>query len=110
MASAAHKVQVQADVVRWFLRELVTADMVSGTVMFWGSDIRSPADVVIANRDGVHLVHGRDSRNWLELFATSDNNILPPEKVDAVVARLRECLIPDHRLRDAKPPKGWTRP
>jgi len=105
---AARGAQRQAGVVRWFLSDVVSGDLVSPTVMFWGSDLLSPAEMVVTNRNGVLLVHARDSDAWLKLVAGADR--LDPERVVAVIVALQPFLIPERRIRDQKPPAGWVRP
>lgn len=106
--AAAKGAQTQAGVVRWFLREFVSGDVVLPSVMFWGSDLLSPAEQVVTNRNGVHLVHGRDSGAWLKLV--SDKQWLDSRQMVAIAAALRPHLIAEQRIRDARPPTGWTRP
>lgn len=98
----------QSGVVRLCLSGLVTAEAVSAHVIFWGADLSSAGDSVLTTRDGDRLLHGRDIRAWR--YSVSSNMCLDSLGVDAAVARLRPHLVPEQRLRHARPPRGWTRP
>jgi hypothetical protein len=106
--AAARGARIQADLARAFLADIVPGEVVRPTVMFWGSDLLSPAELVFTNRSGVHIVHGRDAAAWLQLAGSEV--YLDSAGVAAVVKALQPCLVDEQRLRDARPPRDWVRP
>jgi hypothetical protein len=106
--TAAQSAQRQAGVVRWFLTGIAPDDVVRPTVMFWGSDLMSPDAVVVTNRNGVAIVHGRDSASWLQ--SARSHSPMDATTIAAALGKLEPCLVASQRLRDARPPIDWRRP
>lgn len=105
---AAQSAQRHAGVVRWFLDGTTPDDVVMPTVMFWGSDLSSPEELVLTNREGVAIVHGRDSASWLKLARSYSH--MDAAAIAAALGKLEPCLVAPQRLRDARPPSDWSRP
>jgi hypothetical protein len=105
---AALGAQRQAAVLRLHLSGLVGRQTVVPSVMFWGTDLLSAKDGVATNRNGVTIVHGRDSDALVEIARTHSS--IDEATIAAVLQRLEPCLVPRARLRDAKPPLAWSRP
>lgn len=106
--SAAQSAQRHAGVVRWFLTGIAPGDVVMPTVMFWGSDLLSPEEAVFTNRDGVAIVHGRDSASWSQ--RARSHSRMDAATIAAALGKLEPCLVAPQRLRDARPPNDWSRP
>jgi len=105
---AAQSAQRHAGVVRWFLTGIAPDEVVMPTVMFWGSDLMSPHEVVVTNRNGVAIVHGRDSASWLQ--RARSHAPIDTETITAALEKLEPCLVTAQKLRDARPPSDWRRP
>jgi hypothetical protein len=106
--TAAQGAQRNAGVVRWFLTGIAPNDVVMPTVMFWGSDLLSPDEVIVTNRNGVAIVHGRDSASWLQRARSHSH--MDAATITAALGKLEPCLVASQRLRDARPPSDWSRP
>jgi hypothetical protein len=108
VSTAALSAQRHADVVRLLLAGTVPIDVVMPTVMFWGSDLLSPEDLVVTNQAGVTIVHGRDSAAWLERARSYSH--FDAATITATLRRLEPCMVASQRLRDARPPSDGSRP
>ena len=86
---AAQSAQRHAGVVRWFLNGTTPDDVVMPTVMFWGSDLSSPEELVLTNREGVAIVHGRDSASWLKLARSYSH--MDAAAIAAALGKLEPC-------------------
>jgi hypothetical protein len=108
VSTAAQAAQRHAGVVRLLLSGIAPNDVVLPTVVFWGSDLLSPDEVVVTNENGVAIVHGRDSASWLEV-ARSHSHIDAATVISAL-RKLEPCMVARQRLLDARPPNDWSRP
>jgi hypothetical protein len=105
---AASGANTQAAVVRWFLGALAPPDAVKPTVMVWGSDLLSPPERVVSNKQGVCIVHGRDADAWLQTVGAT--TCLDATAIMVLVEKFKTHLVVKQRWRDARPPSDWIRP
>jgi hypothetical protein len=106
--AAALSVQRDTGVVRRLLSEITPADHVMPTVMLWGSDLKSPDEIIATNRNGVSIVHGRDHAAWLML--AKSHSVMGDAAIASALEKLEPCLVASQSLRDARPPSDWHRP
>jgi hypothetical protein len=108
VAAAAKGAMRQAKIVQLFLADTSPDAAVFANLMFWGSGLSSPDEAITTTRDGVRIVHGRDSSAWLE--AARSNDLLNESQVLAIRERLMPCLIEKQAFRSAIPPQDWSGP
>jgi len=108
VAAAAKGAMRQAKIVQLFLADTVQDRAVFANLMFWGSGLSSAAAAITTTRDGVRIVHGRDSGAWLE--AARSNDLLDESQVLVIRERLVPYLIVKQRFRSAIPPRDWNGP
>lgn len=108
VAWASKGAMQQAKIVQGYLGDTLPPSTVSATLMFWGSELASPDEVITTTRDGVRVVHGRDSDAWLHL-ATS-NHVLNESDVLNVRQLLEQCLIEKQPFYRPIFPGDWEAP